>query len=128
MITTHAAIYGTPSYNSKMQVFGCISFLYHHKKNRAHKSNDNSEKGINLRLRNRMHRIFLENGSRLITTMHASFEENVYPMMRNNQYVTFEDVIGNFNDAHDDVELDNDDIASTAVTPHLQPKLNDECD
>lgn len=69
-------------------------------KNRA-QSLDDYENGINLGILNGMHRIFIEKGARGKTSKHVSFEKNVYLMMRSNQYVTSEDIIKNFDDAHD---------------------------
>lgn len=86
--------------------------------------------GINLWIRNRMHFIFIENGSRVITTKHVSFDENIYLLMRNNQYTTFHYIIKNTNDAHVNVTLhdDDDDVARTSDMPHFQSKVNNDCD
>lgn len=111
-----------------MRIFEGAAFPYCRKKNRVCKLDDNSENGINLEMRNVLHRIFIENGVSKITTMHDSFDKKVYPLMKDNQYDTFEDVIGNLCDAHANVDSHNEDAPSTADTPQFPPAMKNDCD
>lgn len=85
-------------------VCGCTLYGYKNGNNQAHTGKCRSGKVINLDIKKVMHIMFIEKRSPAITTKHVSFDARIHPLVKHNQYITFDRFLGNVDNDRDGFE------------------------
>lgn len=74
-----------------------------------------------------MHRIFVGYRSKTITTQIASFDDGIYALTKNRQYIILDEISGNVDDVPMDIECYYETASRPiAISPVFEPLNNSE--
>lgn len=89
LTTPHEKQFGTAPLIKNSRVFGCAAYAHQHAGQRSNKSDTRAEHGINRGKRNYMHRIYIPESKKLVTTKDATLNEDELPLVRRQKASVF---------------------------------------